>query len=60
MPRGGADRIVGNCLHAAERCLKVKAYLGGVSPWCYEVCAAKGGQEIVERNLVGDVHGRQP
>ena len=40
--------------------LEVKTQLGGVTPWRYEVCAAKGGQEIVERNLVGDVYGRQP
>ncbi len=38
----------------------MKTQLGGVTPWRYEVCAAKGGQEIVERNLIGHVYGRQP
>lgn len=40
--------------------LEVKTQLGRVTPWRYEVRAAKRGQEIVERNLVGDVYGRQP
>src|ERR1700756_4170671 len=35
--------------------LEVKAELGRVSPWRQKVSAAKGRQEIVKRNFVGDI-----
>src|SRR6476620_1081423 len=42
---GHAPRAVLNDL------LEVKTEFGRVTPWRYEVCAAKGGQEVVECNL---------
>jgi len=40
--------------------LEVKPQLGCVAPWCQEVCSAKCRQEIVERNLVGDIYSGEP
>jgi hypothetical protein len=42
-----------------ELSLEVEAEFGGVGSRCHEVRAAEGGQEVVERGLVGQIDDRE-